>query len=38
VNGAEGIFVFDDLSVRLTGGLEKDFSLNAAEYSFAPDF
>ena len=32
VNGAEGIFVFDDLSVRLTGDLEKAFTLTAAEY------
>jgi len=32
VGGAEGIFVFDDLSVRLTGDLEKDFTLTAAEY------
>ena len=31
-SGAEGIFVFDDLSVRLTGELGKDFTLTAAEY------
>ena len=32
-SGAEGIFVFKDLSVRLTGDLEKDFILTAAEYT-----
>jgi thiamine biosynthesis lipoprotein len=32
VKGAGGIFVFDDLSVRLTENLEGDFSLTAAEY------
>jgi FAD:protein FMN transferase len=32
VNGAGGIFVFDDLSVYVTENLEKDFSLTAAEY------
>jgi thiamine biosynthesis lipoprotein len=31
-DGAEGIFVFDDLSVRLTEDLEKDFTLTADEY------
>ena len=30
--GAEGIFVFEDLSVRITGALEKDFTLTAADY------
>jgi len=32
VEGAEGIFVFDDLTVRITGRLEEDFTLIAAEY------
>ena len=32
VNGAGGIFVFDDLTVRLTTGLENDFMLTAMEY------
>ncbi|MDR0496356.1 MAG: FAD:protein FMN transferase, partial [Treponema sp.] len=31
-SGAAGIFVFDDLSVRITPGLEGFFSLTAAEY------
>ena len=31
-SGATGIFVFDDLSVRITGALKDDFSLTAAEY------
>ena len=35
VNGAEGIFVFDDLSVRLTGNLEENFFLTAAEFRLA---
>ena len=32
VHGAGGIFVFDDMTVRLTEGLEKDFTLTAMEY------
>lgn len=32
IPGAEGIFVFDDLTVRLTDGIGKDFTLTAAEY------
>lgn len=32
VNGAEGIFIFEDLSVRITGDLEKDFTLTSADY------
>ena len=32
-SGAKGIFVFNDLSVRITGDLEKDFTLSAAEYT-----
>jgi thiamine biosynthesis lipoprotein len=32
IEGAEGIFVFDDLSVRVTGNLEENFTLTAAEY------
>jgi thiamine biosynthesis lipoprotein len=32
VSGADGIFVFDDLSMRLTEGFEKSFTLTAAEY------
>jgi len=32
VEGAKGIFVFDDLTVRVTGNLEDDFTLTAAEY------
>ena len=35
INGAEGIFVFDDLTVRLTENLEDDFFLTAAEYRLA---
>jgi len=35
-SGAAGIFVFEDLSVRLTPGMEKYFSLSAAEYHIAP--
>jgi len=35
-SGGEGIFVFEDLSVRLTPGIEKNFSLSAAEYRLAP--
>ena len=36
LGGAEGIFVFEDLSVRLTPGIEKNFSISAAEYHLAP--
>jgi thiamine biosynthesis lipoprotein len=32
VPGAEGIFIFDDLTVRLTHGLADSFSLSAGEY------
>ena len=32
VPGAEGIFIFDDLTVRLTPGLEKDFTITAREF------
>jgi len=32
IEGAGGIFVFDDMTVRLTGGLEKDFTLTAMEF------
>ena len=32
VNGAEAIFVFNDLTVRLTSGLENNFTLTALEY------
>jgi len=32
IPGAEGIFVFDDLAVRLTPGLENCFTLTASEY------
>ena len=32
VPGAEGLFVFDDLSLRLTGDLEEYFTLTAMEY------
>ena len=32
VPGAEGIFVFDDLTVRITENLEKYFTLTAMEY------
>jgi len=32
IEGAGGIFVFDDMTVRLTGGLENDFTLTAMEY------
>jgi thiamine biosynthesis lipoprotein len=35
VPGAEGIFVFNDMSVRLTGDLEKDFTLSSEEYYVA---
>ena len=35
VKGAGGIFVFNDLSVRITPGLEKDFTLSSAEYKLA---
>ena len=37
IPGAEGIFVFDDLSVRIMPGLEKDFSLTAAEYHISDE-
>jgi thiamine biosynthesis lipoprotein len=40
VGGSGGIFVFDDLTVRVTAGLEKSFTLSAAEYRlilFPPD-
>jgi thiamine biosynthesis lipoprotein len=33
VEGAGGIFVFDDLTVRVTENLADDFSLTAAEYT-----
>ena len=36
--GAEGIFVFDDLSLRLTGEAESSFTLSAAEYRLLPRF
>ena len=32
VKGAAGVFVFDDLTVRMTEGLEGDFVITAAEY------
>ena len=35
VPGAQGLFVFDDLTISLTGGLEKDFTLTAPEYNQA---
>jgi thiamine biosynthesis lipoprotein len=36
VKGAGGIFVFDDLSVRVTENLKEAFSLTAAEYRLKP--
>jgi len=33
VEGAGGIFVFDDLAVRVTENLKEDFTLTAAEYA-----
>jgi len=38
VKGAGGIFVFDDLTVRVTGNLEEDFTLTAAEYRLSTLF
>jgi len=32
VKGAEGIFVFDDLTARVTENMEENFTLTAAEY------
>jgi len=37
IPGVRGIFVYDDMSVHLTAGLEKDFTLTAAEYHLAND-
>jgi len=34
VSGAAGIFIFDDLTVRVTEGLESDFALTATEYVY----
>jgi thiamine biosynthesis lipoprotein len=37
VPGAEGIFVFDDRTVRLTDGIKKDFTFSAPEYREVDD-
>jgi len=37
IPGVRGIFVYDDMTIRLTPGIEKDFTLTAAEYRLAND-